>query len=92
MQDVEQLSQALKKLDAIHDSINATGLAGKAGLIHLTVEVYRAIERVLAKEVGQVQRWQALQQAEANGDQGAELAAGDGEQSDAPGPGAAVEG
>ena len=57
--DVEDLTACLARLDQIHDSINATGLAGKLALMHLCVEVYRVIETLLRKEMGQVQRWQA---------------------------------
>jgi hypothetical protein len=69
--EVEELTRCLTRLNHIYDSVNATGMAGKAAIMGTCVEVYRAIERVLAKEMAAVKRWQVRSKG-TQGDQGGE--------------------
>ena len=62
--DAEELAACLKRLDAIHDSVQATGMAGKMSIMEQCVEVYRAIERVLRKEYQAVARAMGAQATE----------------------------
>jgi hypothetical protein len=61
--DCDELLACLSKLDAVHDSIKATGIAGKLAMCNHLVEVYRAIERVLKKEFAAVARARGVQPA-----------------------------
>jgi hypothetical protein len=56
--DVYELTLCLDRLNQIHDSVNATGMAGKLAVMRLCVEVYRVIEGLLRKEQRAVEFWQ----------------------------------
>lgn len=61
--DVLELTQCLTWLNKVHDSVNATGMAGKAAVMELTSGVYHVLENLLAREQGRVISWQARMKA-----------------------------
>ena len=60
--DIEALTHCLTRLNRIHDSVNATGMAGKAAVMELASECYHVIEGLLAREQVIVQRYFARKQ------------------------------
>ncbi|HEY2108227.1 MAG TPA: hypothetical protein VGH29_20680 [Candidatus Binataceae bacterium] len=68
--------------------MKATGMAGKLGIMQLTIEVYRTCERILHKELRAVAAWEQKQQKE-NGGASPQESAGHGDGAGADQAGAA---
>jgi len=60
--EVEDLTICLNRLNQIHDSVNATGMAGKRAVMELSIECYHVIQKLLEREAAAVKRWWAREQ------------------------------
>lgn len=75
LRDAEELGGCLPKLNAIYDSVKATGIAGKASVLAQCEEVYHALERVIGKEMAAVARFQQRSEAGSSGQSSPEIPA-----------------
>lgn len=54
--DVTRLLAARSKLDAVYDSVNATGMSGKASIMAHLREIAESIDLVMVRETQGIQR------------------------------------